>query len=142
MGRGDQSEVALVSGYMELSDGTTSISFSPLIAPGIRRPDQRNKGFNQYDGGMRQYWDASGGERHDYSLNNISKSDADKLNQWWQDLTILEFQKDLDGDPGTFIYCRLNPAGSRPFQWMFGQEADTKFEATVTIAEVSSSSSA
>lgn len=132
----------MVSGYMELSDGTSSISFSPLVNPGIRKPDMRTRGFNQYDGGMRQFWDAGGGERDDYSLNNISKADADKMNEWWQDLRILEFRNDLDGEPATFIYARLNPAGSRPFQFTFGQTVDTKFQATVTIPEVSSSSSA
>lgn len=131
-----------MAGYMELSDGTTSISFSPLINPGIRRPDTRNRGFHQYDSGIRQYWDSGGGERDDYSLSNISKTDADKLNEWWQGLTILVFKADLDGDPGTSIFARLNPTGGRPFQWTFGQPVDTKFEAVVTILEVSSSSSA
>jgi hypothetical protein len=58
---------------------------------------------------MRQYWDAGGGQRHDFSLNNVSKAKADKLNQWWQDLTILEFSQDdipiyahLDGDSQCF----------------------------------------
>ena len=131
-----------MSGYMELSDGTSSISFSPLVQPGIRKPDMRTRGFNQYDGGMRQYWDAEGAERDDFSLSNISKANADKLNQWWQDLTILVFKNDLDGAPASSIYARINPAGSRPFQYTFGQTIDTKFQATVTILEVSSSSSA
>lgn len=131
-----------MAGYMELSDGTSSISFAALIEPGINRPDQRTRGVIQYDSGTRQYWDAEGAERHEYSLNNISQADAAKLNAWWQSLTILEFRKDLDGDAGTFIYSRLNPAGGRPFQWMFGQPVNTKYEATVRIPEVSSSSSA
>lgn len=131
-----------MAGYMELSDGTSSISFSPLINPGIRRPDARNRGFHQYDGGPRQYWDTSGGERHEHSLNNISQADAIKLNEWWQGLAILVFKADLDGAPGTSIFARLNPAGGRPFQWMFGQPVDTKYEAAVTILETSSSSSA
>lgn len=131
-----------MSGKMELSDGTSSVSFSPLIDPGIRRPDNRTRGFHQYDGGPRQYWDAEGARRDDFSLNNISKATADQLNLWWQKLTILEFYGDKDGAPATSIYARINPAGSRPFQWMWGQEVDTKYEATVTIVEVSSSSSA
>ena len=130
-----------MSGKMELSDGTSSVSFSPLVEPGIKRPDSRNRGYHQYDGGPRQYWDASGGERHEFELNDISKTTADLLNQWWQNLTILEFYSDKDGAPGTFIYARINPAGTRPFQWEFGREVDTKFEATVTILQVSSSSS-
>jgi len=142
MGSRNQSEVGLVSGYMELSDGTSSISFSPLVSPGIREPNTRARGFNQYDGGMRQYWDAGGLERDEHSLNNISKADADKMNAWWRALTILTFTPDLDGAPGTTNYARLNPAGSRPFQFTFGQTIDTKFQATVTILEVSSSSSA
>lgn len=128
-------------GYMKLDDGTTAKSFAALVAPGIRRPDDRTRGWHQYDGGPRQYWDASGGFNETFSLNNISHADAIKLNQWWQDLTILVFTEDLDGDPGTTRFARLSPAGSRPFQWMFGQTVDTKYEATVTIVEVSSSSS-
>jgi hypothetical protein len=99
----NQSEVAVVKGAMELSDGTSSVAFSPLIQPGIRRPDNRTRGVHQYDGGPRQYWDASGGERHDFSLNNISKADADQLNQWWQNLTILHFLSD-----GIAIYANLD----------------------------------
>jgi hypothetical protein len=127
---------------MELSDGTSSISFSPLVNPGIRRPGRRTRGHNQYDGGPCQYWDAEGAFREDFSLNNISKADADQLNEWWQQLRILVFKADLDGDPTGTIYARINPAGGRPFQFMFGQTVDTKFEATVTVVEVSSSSSA
>lgn len=134
--------MAVVSGYMELSDGTSSISVAARVDPGIRRPDNRNRGFNQYDGGMRQYWDTEGARRDEYVLNNISHADAIKLNQWWQDLTILIWTPDLDTAPGTTVNARLNPAGSRPFQWMFGQAVDTKYEAGVTILEVSSSSSA
>jgi len=141
MGSDDKSEVGVVSGKMELSDGTSNISFSPQVNPGIRRPDQRTRGFNQYDSGMRQYWDASGAQRHDFTLKNISKAKADKLNAWWQSLTILEFYADKDGAPATSIYARINPAGSRPFQYTFGQTVDTIHEAVVTIVEVSSSSS-
>ncbi len=128
--------------YMELSDGTSSVSFSPLVNPGIRKPDNRDRGFNQYDGGMRQYWATGGGAREDFSLNNISHARALQLNLWWRNLTILEFRRDLDGAPADFEYSRINPAGGRPFQWMFGQAVDTKYEATVTILETSSSSSA
>lgn len=131
-----------MSGYMELGDDTSSISFAALIEPGLRRPDNRTRGVNQYDSGIRQYWDVGGGRRDDYSLNNISHADAIKLNEWWQNLTILVWTPDLDTAPGTAVFARLNPAGSRPFQWMFGQAVDTKYEATVTILEVSSSSSA
>jgi len=131
-----------VSGTMELSDGTSSISFAAQISPGIHRPDSRTRGFNQYDSGMRQYWDTGGGERNEFSLKNISKAKADKLNAWWQGLTILEFYADKDGAPATFIYSRINPAGSRPFQYTFGQTVDTIHEAAVRIVEVSSSSSA
>ena len=129
-----------MSGYMELSDGTSSISFAPLINPGIRKPEDRNRGYNQYDGGKRQYWDTGGATREEFALNNISHADAVQLNLWWRNLTILEFRRDLDGAPADFVYTRLNPAGKRPFQWMFGQEVNTKYEATVTIPEVSSSS--
>jgi hypothetical protein len=142
MGSKNQSEVGVVSGTMELSDGISSVSFSPQITPGIRRPDQRTRGFNQYDSGMRQYWDAEGGQRHEFTLKNISKAKADKLNAWWQSLTILEFYADKDGAPATSIYARINPAGSRPFQYTFGQTIDTIYEAAITIVEVSSSSSA
>ena len=131
-----------MSGYMELSDGNSSVSFAALVQPGIRRPDGRTRGVKQADSGMRQYWDAGGGLREDFSLNNISKTDADKFNAWWESLTILEFRKDLDGDSATFEYVRINPAGGRPFQFMWGQTVDTKFEAVVTILETSSSSSA
>lgn len=98
-----------MSGAMELSDGTSSISFSPLVEPGIRRPDNRTRGVHQYDGGSRQYWDASGGFREDFSLNNVSKAKADQLNEWWEKLTILQFRQDdivifadLDGDSQYF----------------------------------------
>lgn len=127
---------------MELGDDVSSISFAALIAPGIRKPDSRNRGFNQYDSGIRQYWDTGGGERDDFVLNNISHADALQLNLWWRKLTILTWKKDLDGAPGDSIYARINPAGGRPFQWTFGQPVNTKYEATVTILETSSSSGA
>ncbi len=99
----------MVSGTMELSDGTSSVGFSPLVDPGIRRPDSRTRGVHQYDGGPRQYWDAEGAQRHDFSLNNVSKAKADQLNLWWQSLTVLQFRQDdipiyahLDGDSQFF----------------------------------------
>ena len=130
-----------MAGYMELSDGVSNISFAALVKPGIRKPDDRNRGFNQYDSGIRQYWDTGGGEREDFVLNNISHADALQLNLWWRQLSILTWKRDLDGAPGESIYARINPAGGRPFQWMFQQPVDTLYEATVTILETTSSSS-
>ena len=98
-----------MSGKMELSDGTSSVGFSPLVEPGIRRPDNRTRGVHQYDSGQRQYWDAAGGFREGFSLNNISKAKADQLNKWWRGLTILQFRQDdivifadLDGNSQYF----------------------------------------
>lgn len=130
-----------MAGNMLLSDGTSSVSFSPLINPGIRRPDAWTRGVHQYDGGMRQYWSIESGRQEHFSLNNVSSTNAAILNGWWQDLTILVFTPNLDGAPEATIYARLSPAGGRPFQWMWGREVDTTYEATVTIVEVSSSSS-
>lgn len=131
-----------MAGTKRLTDGTNTVDFSPRVEPGIRRPDARTRGWHQYDGGPRQYWDASGGFREDFKLEDITKTRADQLNTWWQNLTILVFTEDLDAAPGDTIFSRINPAGGRPFQWEFGKTIDTKFEATVTIVEVSSSSSA
>lgn len=125
---------------MQLDDGTNTILFSPLVDPAYVRPDSRVRGNFQARSGKRQYWQTGGAHRSDVSLNDISKACADQLNDWWRGLTILTFTPNLD-DAGTTLFARISPGGQAPLQIWFDTGFQNKYTGTITIVEVSSSSS-
>ena len=125
---------------MQIEDGTSSVGLDPLDTPQYQRPDARRRGYRQYDSGVRQYWDTGASERHTISVNDIAQTEADLINTWWRNLTILTVTPDT-GAPGTTYYARVNPGGQRPFQMMFATGYQSKYAATLTLNECSSSSS-
>lgn len=125
---------------MQFTDGSTTIQLSPLVDPNYERPDSRDRGYFQPDAGYRQYWDTGGGQKHSIGLNNVSKTNADQLNTWWQSLTILTFTPDLTGAPGTTIHVRVINE-QKPIQMWFPTGWQTKYQGTLVVQEVSSSSS-
>ena len=124
---------------MRLTDGSDTVDFSPLIDK-YKRPDNRDRGYFEAPDGTRQLWDAGGAQEHSIALNDLSKTDADQLNTWWDNLTILTHTPDLTGASGTTVYARLTNK-QKPFQMWFGTGWKEKYEGTITIQEVSSSSS-
>ena len=126
---------------MSLTDGTNMINFSPLVSPAYIRPDSRNRGNFQASDKTIQLWDTGGAHRGDFTLNDIPKSCADQLNDWWRDLTILTYTPNTD-EAGTTLQARISPAGQKPFQMWFDTGYHNQYTGTVTIVETSSSSSA
>jgi len=124
---------------MALSDGVDTVYLSPLVDR-YNQPDARVRGYNQYDSGIRQYWDFGAGEKHELSVNDVAHSIAGILNNWWQSLTILTVTPD-NNVPASTYYARINPAGQRPMQMMFDTGYQNRYEGTITLHEVSSSSS-
>lgn len=76
---------------MQLTDGTDTVTFSPLVSPEYDRTDSRYRGSFKADSGDIQLYDLGGAQRHNLALNDLSKADADQLNLWWRNLTILDY---------------------------------------------------
>ncbi len=141
MGNAYESEVALVmADKMQVAVGGTTITFTPRTDPAFVRPDSRNRGHFQASDATRQLWDTGGAHRGAFTLNDISLSDADQLNAWWRALSVVTYTPNTD-DPGTTIHARISPAGQKPFQMWFDTGHQNRYVGTITIVEVSSSSS-
>ncbi|MHA2164173.1 MAG: hypothetical protein ACXABF_17310 [Candidatus Thorarchaeota archaeon] len=121
---------------MTLTDGTNEINFSPLVNPAFNRPDSRTRGSFQASDKTRQFWDTGGA----YKRNDLAQSEAECLNDWWRSLTILTFTPNTD-EGGTTIFARISPAGQKPIQMDFDTGHQNRYTGTITIVEVSSSSS-
>lgn len=124
---------------MQLDDGTSSISISPLVGT-HNQPDARGRGYCQYDGGPRQYYDIGAAERVEIQVNDISQTHAELLNTWWRSLTILTVTPDTDV-PAITYYARVSPGGQRPLQMWFDTGYQNRYAGTITLHEVSSSPS-
>ena len=124
-----------------LTDGTTTIVVNPLVNPAYNRPDSRDRGIFRSRDGTAQQWDAGGAQLHDVAVNDVSKTNADKINTWMASRTILTYTPDLSGASGTTIYTRIVNI-QKPMQMMFDTGFQSKYEGQLVIQEVSSSSSA
>lgn len=128
-----------MANQMKLVAGGTTIEFSPLLSPDYEQPDDRDRKFFEADDGTRYYSDYGKMGKYSPALNNISKTDADQINTWWQNSTMMTFTADLQGAPATTIFVRLLNE-QRPIQmWYPGWQA--KYTGLLNIHEVSSSSS-
>ena len=125
---------------MTLTDGVNEINFSPLVNPAFNRPDSRTRGSFQASDKTRQFWDTGGAYRGGLTLNDLAKSEADCLNDWWRSLTILTFTPNTD-EGGTTIFARVSPAGQKPIQMDFDTGHQNRYTGTITVVETSSSSS-
>jgi len=125
---------------MQFTAGGTTITLTPTLEPVFNRSDQRIKGHFQSRNGQRQYWQTGSAYKSDVSLNNISKADADQLNTWWRSLSIITFTPNTD-EPGTTLPARISPGGQAPLQMWFDTGFQDRYAGTITIVEVSSSSS-
>lgn len=102
---------------MTLDDGTNSVTFSPILSPIYDRPDSRYRGSFRPDSGDVQLYDLGGGRLHTFTLNNLTKTEADRINGWWDDLTILNYI--VDGTT-TSIFADLNGTT----QYFYRSDAD------------------
>lgn len=124
---------------MRLTDGADTITFSPLVSPAYNRSGSRYRGSFKPDSGDVQLYDLGGAQLHTLGLNDLSKANADQINLWWRNLTILTFTPDLTGAPGTTIYARIQ-GKQAPIQMDFPTGWQGKYEGALAIHEVSSSS--
>lgn len=125
---------------MQVTVSGTTITFTPRVDPAFVRTDSRNRGHFQASDATRQFWDTGGAHRGAFTLNDLSKADADQLNAWWRGLTIVIYTPNTD-EPGTTLPARISPAGQKPVQMDFDTGHQNRYTGTITIVETSSSSS-
>lgn len=125
---------------MQVAVGGTTITFTPRTDPAFVRADSRNRGHFQASDATRQLWDTGGAHKGAFTLNDMSKADADQLNAWWRGLSIVTYTPNTDS-PGDTVFARISPAGQKPFQMDFDTGHQNRYTGTVTIIETNSSSS-
>jgi hypothetical protein len=129
-----------MSENMELTDGVDTVSFSPLVEPAYRRPDNRDRGHFEASDGTRWWWDGGGKRQDEPALDNISKADADQLNAWWEAITELTYYPDKINAPSTTKTVIISNE-TEPLQMNFDTGWEQKYRGTLILNEMSSSTS-
>jgi hypothetical protein len=78
-----------------------------------------------------------GGKKvYETPFNAVSKTEADLLVTWWENMTTITFTPDLQGAPGTTLEVKIAEE-VRPMQ-MWGGDWDTLFAGMLTLYQISS----
>ena len=124
---------------MRLTDGSETVDFSPVLDPAYNRPDNRKRAAFTASDKTKQWIDWGGKRKDSLTINDMTKTDADKINTWWSNLTMLTYTPDLTA-PGTTVYVKLGNE-QQPMQMWFDTDWQQKYTGTLILNEVSSSSS-
>lgn len=117
-----------------ITDGTSSVDISPVR--GQNDPENRGREVMVNKAGVTDAHDWGGKNVYELPFNGLSKARADQLIAWWENLTVLTFTPDLQGDAGTTKSVLIDEV-PRPVQ-MWGGNWDTLFAGLLTLYEVSS----
>lgn len=123
---------------MKLVVGATTIELSPT--EGMNRPEARSREINKVHGARVEIHEFGAQEAYELPLLKIAKADADNINDWYDNMNVITFTPDLQGDPGTTIPTIIANK-DRPLQ-MRAREGkfDDKYIGTLELYETSSSS--
>ncbi|RKY33173.1 MAG: hypothetical protein DRP74_00540 [Candidatus Omnitrophota bacterium] len=119
---------------MKLTDGVTSIEFSP--AKGFEVPEDRPRTAHKTLDGELYIYEWGNKRKYVVPVTKISRDDRDIFVGWWQNLTKLTFYPDLKYDPTDSISVRIINE-ERPLQAMFDPGWETYFEGELILREVS-----
>ncbi len=120
----------------KITDGTSSVDISPIR--GQNEPENRGREVMINKAGVTDAFDWGGKNVYEVPFNALSKEKADQLITWWDNLTVLTYTPDLQGDAGTTKSVIIDEV-PRPVQ-MWGGDWDTLFAGLLTLYEVSSQS--
>ena len=120
----------------KITDGTSSVDISPIR--GHNDPENRGREVMINKAGVTDAYDWGGKNVYEVPFNALSKEKADQLITWLDNLTVLTFTPDLQGDAGTTKSVIIDEV-PRPVQ-MWGGKWDTLFAGLLTLYEVSSQS--
>jgi hypothetical protein len=118
----------------KITDGTSSIDISPIR--GQNEPESRGREVLRGKDGKEDVYEWGGTEVYEMPFNNVSKTEADLLIDWWVNMTTLTFTPDLQGAPGTTREVKIAEM-TRPMQ-MWGGDWDTLFAGMLTLYQISS----
>ncbi len=118
----------------KITDGTSSIDISPIR--GQNEPESRGREIMLGKDGKEDAHEWGGKDVFETPFNNVSKTDADLLIDWWENMTTLTLTPDLQNDPGTTLEVKIAEQ-VRPMQ-MWGGDWDTLFAGMLTLYQISS----
>lgn len=116
----------------KLEDGTSSVDLSPVR--GLNIPETRIREHIETKEGPTDTHEWGNAEKYEVPLINITKARADKLLDWWENMTELTFTP----DPGSPIQMMIDSI-DRPLN-MWHHQFDTKYAGMLRLCEVSSQS--
>lgn len=117
-----------------LTIGSVDFTFSPLVDKGYAIPEARDRRMYEGPNGNLIINEISEHGRWEIPLNNIAKSDFDKVETWWRNMLKLTYTPDTDS-PGTVYYVRIVNEEC-PLDMMFGTGWATKYEGMLILEEV------
>lgn len=116
----------------KLEDGTSSVDMSPVR--GLNIPETRIREHIETKEGPTDTHEWGNAEKYEVPLINITKARADKLLDWWENMTELTFTP----DPGSPIQMMIDSI-ERPLN-MWHHVFDDKYAGMLRLCEVSSQS--
>lgn len=119
----------------KLSDGTSSVDMSPIRGHNV--PETRIREHIETKEGKPDTHEWGSAEKYEIPLINLTKTRADQLLDWWENMNVLTFTPD-QGAPGT-TYQMVIDGVERPVD-MWHHEFDTKYAGNLILCEVSSQS--
>ena len=120
-----------MAGTFTISDGVTSITLSPLSAMGpVLNRDLGEVVLKTMDGGFYIY-QKSDKVDHQFTIDNVSKTNADKINTWKAEGTTLTYTSPAGGS-----YSVLIANTEIPLSWMAETAPDTLFQGTIMLREL------
>ena len=119
----------------KLSDGTSSVDFSPVR--GLNIPETRIRQLIETKEGKPDSYEWGDAEKYEIPLINIKKTQADILLDWWENMDVLTFTPD-QGAPATTIQMIIDGI-ERPIN-MWHHEFKSKYAGMAVLCEVSSQS--
>lgn len=116
---------------MRLSDGVTDVDFDPI--EGYEVPESRKRAVHKTLDSSLYIYEWGNKRRDEVPIMAIEKADADQFNEWWQDMTELEYYYDYENNPSSYVTVVIINE-TQPLQMMLGEWQD-KYYGTLILRE-------
>jgi hypothetical protein len=117
---------------MRLDDGSNQVDFSP--GKGYERPGRRRRSVHETLNVSTFVYEWGSNDRDEIPVDAMPKTDADRINTWWDNMIVLNFYRDYLNYPAESVAVRMLNEG-RPLQM---QEPfwDNLYEGTLILQQV------